>query len=615
MRTVGVAGARAIAIQGHRLEDAVAISVLGAMVVLAALEITSRIVAGGSVPGSIVLVQQLTLWITVIGAAVAARSDRLLALATPQLLPLHWRPGIRILTYGLGAAIIAALAVASLDLARVEHRSGDSIPWGIPSWAAVAILPVGFAFIALRLIWHAAPGARGRLGAAACLLVPLALGIAGLDDPARFVLPSVAVIAIAATLGMPLVAVVGGIALVCFWGDATPLNAVPGEAYRLTTSPMLPAIPLFAVGGYILAEGGASRRLTHLFTALFGWMPGGLAIVTTLVLAFFTPLTGASGITILSMGGLLLPVLLAARYPEGTSIGLVTVSGSIGLLFFPSLPVFLYSFYATVPVERVFVAGVVPGILLVAVVAGWAAATGWRHGVIRTEFRWREAASAIGEAKWDLLLPVLVLAALVTGLMTLVEAAAFAVLCAVVIECVIHRSLGVRDGLPRAVIECAALIGGFMIILGTALAFTNYLVIAQIPDQILSWAQARIDSPAVFLLALNLFLIIVGGLMDIYSAIVVVVPLILPLAHAYGIEPVHLAVIFLANMELGYLMPPMGENLFLASYRFDQPLTRIYRSTLPYTAGLLIAVLVITYVPALSLWLVGALERSGHLTP
>jgi tripartite ATP-independent transporter DctM subunit len=342
-------------------------------------------------------------------------------------------------------------------------------------------------------------------------------------------------------------------------------------------------------------------------------MPGGLAIVTTAVLAFFTPLTGASGVTILSMGGLLLPVLVNARYAERTSIGLVTVSGSIGLLFFPSLPVFLYSFYASVPADRLFVAALIPGVLLVVVVAGWAAFRGWRSGATTTPFDWREAAEAIWAAKWELLLPIIVLGGIVLGVATLVEAAAVAVLYVVLIECVVHRGLTITGDLPRVAIECATLLGGFLIILSVALGLTNYLVIAEVPVRLLDWAQARITSPMVFLLALNLFLILVGAVMDIYSAIVVVVPLILPLARAYGIDPIHLAVIFLANMELGYLMPPMGENLFLSSYRFNQSLTSIYRSTVPYTAILFVAVLLITYIPALSLWLVGVCERAGYL--
>lgn len=598
----------------RRAEDGLSLAVFAAMVLLALGEVAARTVVGHSIPGSIVLVQQLTLWVTLLGAALAARSDQLLALSTPHFLPAPLRGPVRIFTSALGSGIAASLCLASADLVRIERDAGGFVAWGIPAWVAMIILPAGLAVIAGRLIWRAADTVRGRFLASAGLVVPIMFGVFQAPPDPRVLMPSLVMIVAATACGMPIFSAIGGAALLFFWGDGTPANAVPGEAYRLTTSPMLPAIPLFALGGYLLAEGGASRRLTRLFTALFSWMPGGLAIVTTLVLAFFTPLTGASGVTILSMGGVLLPVLVGARYAESTSIGLVTVSGSIGLLFFPSLPVFLYAFYANVPFERLFVGGLLPGILLVLVVAGWAAVKGWLHGAVRTPFESREAVSAVWEAKWDVILPAIVLGGVIAGIVTLVEAAAFTVLYALTFECFVHRTLSLSRDVPRVVVECATLIGGFMIILGVALGFTNYVVIAEIPARALEWAQARIESPIVFLLALNVFLIAVGALMDIYSAIVIVVPLILPMATAFGVDPVHLAVIFLANMELGYLMPPMGENLFLSSYRFKQPLTRIYRSTLPYTAILLIAVLLITYIPWLSLGLLEALEGHGYLT-
>jgi tripartite ATP-independent transporter DctM subunit len=401
---------------------------------------------------------------------------------------------------------------------------------------------------------------------------------------------------------MPIFTAIGGMALLLFWADGTPISAVPGEAYRLSTSAALPAIPLFTLGGYLLAEGGSSRRLVRLFTALVGWLPGGVAIATTIVLAFFTPLTGASGITILSMGGLLLPVLVKARYPETTSIGLVTVSGSIGLLLPPSLPVILYAFYADLMLEELFIGGIIPGIMLIVAVAGWGAFRGVSSGAERTAFNAREAAAAVWTAKWELLLPVILLGGIFGGYTTLVEAAALIVVYTIVIECFVFRDLSVRRDLPRVFVESATLVGGFMIILGVALGLTSYFVLAQIPMHLLDWVQLHIESPLLFLLALNILLIIAGALMDIYSAILVIVPLITPMAAVYGIDPVHLGIVFLANMELGYLMPPMGENLFLSAYRFDQPLTRIYRSTLPYVVILLIVVLLITYIPALTLW-------------
>ena len=593
-----------------KIENAVAITVLAVMAVLPLVEIVGRVVVGRGISGSIVIVQNLTLWITLIGAALAARSERLLALSTLRLLPDRARRPVKIFTSAAAVAVGATLVYAGLDFVQIEREFGDIVAWNIPIWIVLAILPAGFAAITGRLIWNAAPDWPGRALASLGLLIPLIFtSWPGIDD-VGIVVPAILVIVAATAMGMPIFAAIGGAALVLFWNDFTPANAVPGETYRLTASPMLPAIPLFALGGYVLAEGSASRRLTRLFTACVGWMPGGLAVVATLVLAFFTPLTGASGITILSMGGLLMPVLVGARYPERTSMGLVTVSGSIGLLWFPSLPVFLYGFYANLDYAQLFVGGLLPGILLVLVVAGWGAYQGWKRGVARTPFVAAEARAAMWEAKWELLLPVVVLGGIGGGYTTLVEAAALTVLYTIVVECVIQRGLSVRGDLPGIFVECATLVGGFMIILSVALGFTNYLIIAEVPTMAIDWVQTRIDSPMVFLLALNVFLIAVGALMDIYSAIVVIVPLIAPIAATYGIDPVHLAIVFLANMELGYLMPPMGENLFLSSYRFDKPLTEVYRSTLPYTLLLLGAVLLITYVPSMTLWLVDLVFES-----
>ena len=593
----------------EQVENSLAITVLGLMSLLPLAEMAGRAWLHRGVPGSITLVQHLTLWIAILGAALATRFDRHLALSTASFLPERLRSPIRIFTFGLGAAVSACLFFASLDLAVIERQAGGVVAWGIPLWVALAIMPAGFAVIAGRLIWHAASNLQGRFLAALCLGIPAVLGLFPRPDETGLLAPAGLVLLAATALGMPIFAAIAGAALLLFWNDGTPLNAVPGQTYRLSASPMLPAIPLFALGGYILAEGGASRRLIRLFTALVGWAPGGLAIVTACVLAFFTPLTGASGITIVSMGGLFLPILVQAGYPEKTSVGLVTVSGSIGLLFFPSLPVILYGYYAHQPIDRLFIGGLLPGVLLVLAVSWWAARQGWRHGATRTPFRAGEAAAALWEAKWELLLPVIILGGFFFGLATLVEIAALTVLCSLVIECFVHKGLSISRDLPRVVVECATLVGGFMIILGVALSFTHFLILADVPTRALSWVQTHIESPLLFLLALNVFLILVGALMDIYSAIIVVVPLIYPMAEAYGIDPTHLGIIFLANMELGYLMPPMGENLFLAGFRFKMPLVRIYRYTLPYVAILLVAVLLITYVPWLTL---GPVEWSGR---
>ncbi|HET9481753.1 MAG TPA: TRAP transporter large permease subunit, partial [Candidatus Polarisedimenticolia bacterium] len=367
---------------------------------------------------------------------------------------------------------------------------------------------------------------------------------------------------------------------------------------------VLPAVPLFTLSGYLLAAGGASERLVKVFDAVVGWLPGGAAIVTTLVFAFFTSFTGASGVTILTLGGLLLPVLIRSGYPESFAVGLITVSGSIGLLFPPSLPVILYGVNSMQPIDTLFLAGLVPGTLLVLLVSALGVRQGMAAGAARKPFSARSAYHAVREAGWELLLPVVVLVGIFGGFATLVEAAALTVLYAFFVECFVYKDLSIRRDLAGVVVDAAALIGGFLIILGVALGLTNYLIDAEVPTRLLDWMQQHIESRAMFLLMLNVFLIGVGAIMDIYSALFVVVPLIIPLGEAYGIHPVHLGIIFLANLELGYLTPPMGENLFLSSYRFGHPVLRVFRFTLPFYAVVAAGVLLITYLPFMTLGLI-----------
>lgn len=580
-----------------RVENALSISVLAAMTLVAIAEVAGHAVLGRGIPGSIPLVQHLTLVIAMLGAALAARNERLLALATAALLPERAKRPARVVTSAAAAAIAAVLAFVAIDLVHIERETGAEIGLGIPLWWAMLVIPFGFGLVALRALAGASDGRWGRVAAlAVAAAVAAGAWLTGEAGPGWLV-PGLAAIALLTVLGMPIFAAIGGAALLLFWKDGVPLASVPEETYRLAASPMLPAVPLFTLGGYLLAESGASRRLLRLFTALFGWMPGGLALATTALLAMFTPLTGASGVTILSMGGLLLPLLVRARYPERFSIGLVTVSGSIGLLLPPSLPVILYAVTANLSVADLFVAGLLPGALLIGIVAAWGVRAGVAAGTDRTPFAPREALAAMWESKWELAMPVVVLAGYFGGYTTLVEAAALTVVWAIVTACFVHRELSLRRDVPRVFVECATLVGGFLIILGVALGLTNYLVLDDVPTRALGWVQAHVESPLVFLLALNLFLLIVGGLMDIYSAIFVVVPLVAPMASAYGIEPLHLAVIFLANLELGYLTPPMGENLFLSAYRFNQPLGALFRAVLPFWLLLLAGVLLITYVP------------------
>ena len=566
------------------------------MPLLPLVEIVARKFGHRGIPGSAVFLQHLTLWLALLGAALAARSGRLLSLSTSVFLPERWRPAAHLFTAWVGVAVSATLAAAGLAFVRAERASGTVLAAGVPMWVAESILPIGFALLAARAAWGASEGWCGRLQAATGLMGPLLL---------REGMPpgiAIGVLLAATVVGLPIFATLGGLALVLFWQSGSPIAAVPLATYDLVASPLFPSIPLFTLGGYILAEGGASRRLLRVFTALFGWLPGGLAVVAAALCAFFTSFNGASGITILSLGGLLLPVLVKARYPENFSLGLLTASGSLGLLFFPSLPVILYGVTAQTPIDELFIGAIVPGLLLLALVAAWGVRQGVRSDAGRAPFRWREASSAVWEAKWELGLPLVVFAGYFGGFATMVEAAALTVLYALVVECFIYRDLSLRADYARIAVECVSVIGGVLIIVGVAMGFTSYLVDAQVPDRMFAWVEQHIQSKLLFLLLLNVFLIIVGALMDIFSAIIVVVPLIRPLAAAFGIEPVQLGIIFLANLELGYLTPPVGENLFLAAYRFEQPMARLARAALPYWLILLAGVLIVTYVPQMTAW-------------
>jgi tripartite ATP-independent transporter DctM subunit len=588
-----------------RIEDSAAVILLAAMALLPLVEIVARRTLGLGVPGSILIVQHLTFCLAFLGGGLAARTGRLLALSTGDFLSERLRGPVRIPVHGLGAGITGWLLFASLDLVRVKREAGEILTMGIPMWLVVAMMPAGLTLILLRLIARASERAHGRLLAGMGLLIPALLESAPSLQGHGALLPGLGLLLLGAILGLPLFATIGGVALLLFWNAGWEMASVPVESYRLTSFPALPAVPLFTLGGYVLAAGGASERLVRVFTALVGWLPGGGAIVTALVFAFFTSFTGASGVTILSLGGLLLPVLVRTRYPEPFSLGLVTVSGSIGLLFAPSLPVILYGVYSRTDILKLFLGGILPGLLLVGLVAALGVRQGLASGSARVPFRPREAAAAVWAAKWELLLPVVVLVGIFGGFATMVEAAALTVLYAVVAEGFIHGDISLRRDLPRAFLDSFALSGGFLIILGVALGLNSFLIFADVPTRALDWVQGHIASRWLFLLALNVFLLVVGGLMDIYSAIFVVVPLIAPMADAYGIDRVHLGIIFLANLELGYLTPPMGENLFLSSYRFNQPVMRLFRFTLPFYAALALGVLLITYWPGLTLWLAG----------
>ena len=421
----------------------------------------------------------------------------------------------------------------------------------------------------------------------------------------------VGLLLVAALFGLPLFLVLGGLALTLFTADGISGSAVIIEMTRLASSPMLVAIPLFTFAGTLFAEGGAPRRLVALSRELLGWMPGGLSLVALATCAFFTAFTGASGITIVAVGGLLLPALVSTGYPERFSLGLVTTNGSLGLLFPPSLPLILYAYVAGVSVDSLFRAGILPGILLVVLLGIYGARRGLKAGVHTTPFRRREAAKALRDAAWELPLPFVVLGGIYTGRVTVTEAASITALYALVAESLIYRDVPLRR-LPGVVRSSMLMVAGILVIIGSAFGLTNWLVDAEVPMNLLAWMQGAFTSKWTFLIALNVFLLIVGCLMDIFSAIIVVVPLIVPIAEGYGVNLVHLGIIFLANLEIGYSTPPVGLNLFIASYRFHKPIPELYRASLPFLLILLAALVVITYVPGLSLLLV---KSSGAVSP
>jgi tripartite ATP-independent transporter DctM subunit len=414
-----------------------------------------------------------------------------------------------------------------------------------------------------------------------------------------------------ALLGAPLFAVIAASAMLGFGREQIDLSVVAIEVYRLAEMPALVAIPLFTFAGYVLGESQAPDRLVRLTRALLGWLRGGLGIVSLASCALFTALTGASGVTIVALGALLYPALRRADYPERFSLGLITTSGSLGLLFAPALPLILYGVVAQqmnleqpVRIDDVFAAGLLPGLLMLAALSLW---TVWkrRASADAPRFRWQEARAALRESIWEIPLPFVVLGGIYSGAFALSEAAAVTAFYVLVVEVGIRREIPLSK-LPQVMRESMVLVGAILIILGASLASTNYLIDTEVPTRLFELIRAHIDSRLTFLILLNLFLLALGMMLDIFSALVIVVPIILPIAVGYGIHPLHLGIVFLANMQIGYITPPVGMNLFIASYRFERPVIEVYRATVPFFLILLATVLVITYWPALSLVLVEA---------
>jgi C4-dicarboxylate transporter DctM subunit len=600
---------KALAVQAENRAASIAFA---GIMLLPLAEIASRRFVGAAIPGSGAITAALTLWLGLLGAGIAARDGKLLTLATGEFLPKGRISAIAHVVSAMVASLVTTvLALGGAALVRSDRIAGDHIAEGVPTWVSDLILPIAFGLIALRLVWRASPLWYGRaiaaLGIVAGVLVnqyrPL------LEN--QSVLPWFLLVIVAGVLGAPIFALLGGFALFASLTRGNPPVVLPMMAYQeLTTSTGIAAIPLFTLAGFLLAEGKSSERLLRVFRAWVGWAPGGTAVAAAALCAFFTLFTGGSGVTILVLGGLLLPALVADGYRERFSVGLLTASGSLGLLFPLSLPLMLYGIVSQkASIEDLFIGGLLPGLLMLALLASLGVREGVVTGAERRPFRLREAAAASWEAKWEIFLPVFVVGAFMGGFATLVESAPLAALYTLVVQRFIHRDLPTWNDILRVTSDCVALVGSVLLILAVAAGLTDYLVYAEIPTRLVEWTQAHVHSRLLFLLGLNVFLLVVGTLMDIFSAIVVVVPLILPLAEAYGIDYVHLGIIFVANLELGFLHPPLGLNLLLASVRFKKSVLEVTWATLPMLGILAIGVLLITYVPWLTLGLLHLLGR------
>jgi C4-dicarboxylate transporter DctM subunit len=401
-------------------------------------------------------------------------------------------------------------------------------------------------------------------------------------------------------IGAPLFTVFSGLTLFLLFFGHIDSSAMIIEMYRIATTPILVAIPLFTFAGYLLSESKAPRRLIGLTDALLGWLPGGLSIIALITCSAFTALTGATGLTIIALGGILLPALLHGRYPEKFSLGLVTNSGTLGLLFPPSLPIIIYAIVSKVQINQLFLAGLLPGILMIVLLSAFSVQKAIAAEIPRAKFNMTRIFKAIREAMWELPLPLVVLGGIYSGYFAVSEAAAITAVYVFLVEVVIYRDIKWRE-LPQVMRKSMVLVGGILIILGAALGFTNYLIDAEVPMKLFNLFKAYTDSPFIFLILLNLFLLVVGCLLDIFSALIVVVPLITPVANAYGINPIHLGIIFLANLQIGASTPPIGMSLFISSLRFEKSMSKIIIASLPFIAVLLFVLAIITYVPWFSL--------------
>jgi len=575
-----------------RIDEAIASLALVLMAVIPLVEILARPFMGKGIENAPLFVQHMGLVLAMWGAIAAERYGHLTSLG-------------RLFDRGEQFAHIAASVIcgvltwASWQFVISEMASPKELAYDIPVWWLQATMPLGFAILGAKL---AARGQENQwVKGAIALLWPI-VGIAfaaWLDGEVILLWPYVLLLVAALLCGAPIFVVLGGMALVLFASDGLPLASIALSHYQITVNPSLPALPLFTLAGLVFAKTDAAKRLGILFIAFFGHGVLGTVIAATVLCSFFTAFTGGSGVTILALGGLLLPLLKNAGYPEQRGISLVTSASALGVLLAPSVPLIMYAIIARVPINTMFLAGLVPAVVMVIclLLFGGYLRVGKEHAPIHSENL--SLRKALGQAKWEILAPFVAIGSLVSGLATPTESAALTAIYAVLTQSIAHKELNWRL-LGECLSQCAQIIGGVMLILGMALGLTNYLVDAGIPDLAIDWVQGITQNKFIFLLALNVFLFIAGALMEIYAAIVVLVPLLLPLAVSYGIDPVHFGIIFLANMEMGFLCPPAGMNIFFASAVFKQPIRKVAISVLPALMAIFVGTLIISWLPVVA---------------
>ncbi len=603
----------------ERADELLSSLALVLMALIPAVEILLRPLMGRGIENAPVLVQHLGLVLAMFGALAAERHGHLTTLAGGARVDgARPNPLLHAFSHAVAALVCGMLAVASWRLVASEMEVSHVLAYGIPLWWVQASMPLGFALLGLKLGARCLPMAWGKL--AGSLLCPLAglLLAWQFDGSALPIWPGLLLLLAALLAGAPIFAALGGLALLLFWQDGMPLASVALSHYQITVNPSLPALPLFTLAGLVFARTGAARRLGDLFVALFGQGVTGTVLAAAVLCSCFTAFTGGSGVTILALGGLLLPLLKQAGYPERRGIGLVTSASALGVLLAPSVPLIMYAIIARVPINTMFLAGLLPAAVMVGFLlicggylrrgqASEAASSALPASQVTAAPRDRRLIlAAAWSAKWEILAPFVAIGSLVSGLATPTESAALTALYAVLTQALAHRELSWRL-LGQALSESAQIIGGVLLILGMALGLTNYLIDAGIPDAAIEAVQALIPNKFVFLLALTLFLLLAGALMEIFAAIVVLVPLLLPVALSYGIDAVHFGIIFLAAMEMGFLCPPAGMNIYFSSAMFGKPVRYVAQAVLPALLAIFLGTLAIAWLPMLATGLPGLL--------